>query len=611
MAQIIGAAKRPAVRISKFLGLNESEGAGQLKLGESPYMRNFVVTADGNLEKRCSIESAQIGTGNWLGHWTARKDGADVTFAQCSDGSANFWYRNGSSWSHPSGLSHIGSTCNLWSWRDATYGDTIRVVPAGAAPVFLEGASLTSHALQPYLPVIATATPHTGGGTDLEPLNLLTQGYRQRFSCSGTARTFVTRTTKPFGYGMRLYINGEEIPSNHATYPWSFAGNTLTITSANNPPAGTNNTEIWMYKLGDGCDEATAISRCTGSVIYGGAADVRAWVYGDSQNPGRLYFSGINEYGVPDDTYWPATSYVDIPDPVTDAIRLYDRLIVFSSTRAFYATYSPFTDASGNIVPDYPILPLSDAVGQQAPRQTLLIKNSPITIGEDGIYRWTSTNVRDERNAVRISDRVWKSFGERYSTSQIKAIEWPEKSEAWFSIGPNVLVWNYANDVWYRLQFCSPTSDIAMIGGRPHLRHGGPTSGVCVRYGYGTGTQDLGTYEQTVAWWSDELDFGRPSEWKWLDRIWLDSYSAAAGSIGGYVTVDSIGMGDEESVTAGFTSSGSRQLPFSPLKSKWRRLRIRLSNRNYDDLRISSIDIAAHTSGGVNTLPQSASGPSY
>lgn len=611
MARISGAAKRPAVRITKFLGLNEAEGAGQLKLGESPRMTNFVVTMDGNLEKRCSIEDAQIGTGDWRRHWTVRVGGEDIVFAQCSDPAANFWYRDDVSvWTHPDGLSHVTGGANLWAWRDAAYGDTVRVWPEYQVPSFLEGGSMTAHVLAPYLPVAATATPPAGGGTDLEPLNLLTQGYRQRFSGNGSTKTFVMRTTLPSGYSIRVFVDGAEKLASDATFPWSWSTKTLTFTGAAAPANATNNVEIWQSPSSGACDAGTVISQCTGSVIYGGAADTRVWVWGESDHPGRLYYSGIDEWGMPNDAYWPTTSYVDVPDEITDCVRLYDRLIIFSGARAFYATYSPFTDAQGNLIPDYPVLPLNDTVGQMARGQTLLIKNCPVTIGPDGIYKWVSTNVRDERNAVRISDRVATSFRSGIS-SLITTLEWPERSEAWFGIGPFLLVWNYQTDVWYKLEFPNGIVDLCMIDKEPHLCLGAWGSGVCVRYGAPSGWLDLGQYEQELEWWSDEMDFGRPSEWKFLDRLWLDSYSTASSSIGGYLVLDAIGMGDEVTMQGEFTSQGYRQLPFSFLKTKWRRLRVRLSKRSHDDLRISGIDIAAHVSGGINTLPQSAAGPTY
>jgi len=618
MAQIIGRPKSPSIRVSKFLGVNTASGVGQLKPGEASDMVNFFITPDGALEKRWAIEADQIGVGNWLGYWDTLVNGSDEYFAQDAAGSNNFWWLDGTgTWVHPSGLTHVGSACNIWSWRHPTYGDTVRVCPAGAAPVYLEGASMTSHALEPYLPVVATATPPAGGGTDLEPLNLLTQGYRQRFSGNGTIKTFVARTTLPSGYFVTVFVDGLQKLAGDATYPWTFATKTLTFTGATAPSDATNNVEIWMSKTGGGCDAGTPISRCTGSTIYGGAADSRAWVWGDSANPNRLYYSGVNEYGVPDDTYWPSTSYADIPDPITDAVRLYDRLIIFSASRAFYAAYSPFTDASGLLVPDYPVLPLSDSVGQICPGQTLLINNQPVTVSPSGIYRWASTQVRDERNAIKISERIDATLLYQINTgSVVKTMEWPERNEAWFCFGINVAVWNYKDDIWYYLQFYYDITGLWLVNGMPKLRH----NGVCTQPNLSEtpAALDLGVYQQDLYWTSDSLDFGRPADWKFLDGLWLETYSnqyvvgmplmsASAGTVRFLLT----GSGEQTQSTTTFDLTGPRQMMIKGPKSKFRRLTVEIEGADLNDCVVRGFSLAAHVSGNVNTSPAPWGGAQY
>ncbi|HPE95963.1 MAG TPA: hypothetical protein PLT66_07855, partial [Bacillota bacterium] len=82
-----------------------------------------------------------------------------------------------------------------------------------------------------------------------------------------------------------------------------------------------------------------------------------------------------------------------------------------------------------------------------------LIDNSPVTVCSDGIYKWASTAVRDERNAVCISARVAsiaRSMIENNEAHPVKLFDNANDMELWvYNDQGTVLIYNYCIDAWY------------------------------------------------------------------------------------------------------------------------------------------------------------------
>jgi hypothetical protein len=97
------------------------------------------------------------------------------------------------------------------------------------------------------------------------------------------------------------------------------------------------------------------------------------------------------------------------------------------------------------------VFELNETTGNQAFGQAQVLDNFPVSI-QDGIYLWTSTGVRDERNASLISQRVKQTLS-TFTMSGILTYDWEQNREYWVAYGATVLVYNYQIDVWYKFVF--------------------------------------------------------------------------------------------------------------------------------------------------------------
>jgi hypothetical protein len=181
-------------------------------------------------------------------------------------------------------------------------------------------------------------------------------------------------------------------------------------------------------------------------------------------------------FGVPSAEYFPATNYYDIgsnENAITDIVKQYDRQIIFTDGgKAYYSYYE--LSGSGST---FPVYPLNDAIGNVAFGQAQLILNNPFTVYK-GIYEWSATTVRDERNAVYKSKRVQPSLdGE--NLSQAITVDYEKKGEYWASIGSQIWVYNYRLDTWYKFSLIDTPSCFIEIDGTLYF---GTTQGQIMKF---------------------------------------------------------------------------------------------------------------------------------
>ena len=64
------------------------------------------------------------------------------------------------------------------------------------------------------------------------------------------------------------------------------------------------------------------------------------------------------------------------------------------------------------------------------------------------MWRWTNTQVSDERNASVISERIRESIND-LDLSLAITFDYQKKKELWVNVGSNVYIYNYQNDTFY------------------------------------------------------------------------------------------------------------------------------------------------------------------
>ncbi|MDR1158843.1 MAG: hypothetical protein LBK75_11195, partial [Oscillospiraceae bacterium] len=304
---VVKPGSRMSVRIDKWLGLNLSpDGDTGLRHGEAAVMRNFRVTADGNLRTRpgyAALQTLQPGR-RVDALWGGSADGRDVMTAliggrilEVAAGAGYSVLGTGyGAYAHFFGFGGkvyclTGSQYLVWS---GTRGDVF-------APVV------------GYAPIVTTATPPAGGGTPLESVNLLTPQRRQRFSPDGTATLY-----KLLDAGIqsvdRVTDGGAVVPT--AGYTVNLTAGTVTFGTA--PAGGVPNSVEITYTAAAAPDPVLAQRY---SAVFGGATDARVWLYGDGG--ARVYHSGLDEFGVPTAEYFPVDGemLVDVDNkPVTGMV---------------------------------------------------------------------------------------------------------------------------------------------------------------------------------------------------------------------------------------------------------------------------------------------------
>lgn len=502
MAQISTRSTPPPTQIDRFLGLNEdSSGDSQLALGESSLMNNFRLTENYKLTKREGYvkQFDSLGTFNIRGLWYGKVGGLNkFLFAAAG----HIYEHNTTTKVNTIVGSLTDAKTSFFSFNDKVY------VINGSDYLSWNGTG-TFATVAGYVPLIATATPPTGGGSDNEGLNVLTGKKRQSFSGNGTA-TYTLREANINSVDS-VYVDGV-LKTVTTHYTVNLTAGTITFTAGNIPATGVDNVEIAWTK---GTGSRSEITSHKFAMYYGGQNDTRVFLYGNGTN--KYVYSGLAN-GVPSAEYFPALNFQQVGTDqfaVTDIVRQYDRQIIFTNgMESYYSYYDTLTDATGNVIPAFPTFPLNDAIGNVAFGQAQLVQNNPFSI-QNGVYQWVSTNVRDERNADYISKKVQLSMS-TVDLSQALTLDWEVKKEYWLAVGQSVWIFNYQLNAWYKFTLSHTPTSFLIVNDSLYF---GTTDGMIMKFDT-TKRTDNGT-TINAHWETGFYDFG--AEWlqKYLTKVWI------------------------------------------------------------------------------------------
>lgn len=543
-----------STEITKWQGLNFLPGA-EIPQNYLTDIVNFRINKDGSLQTRTGCSKAYDfttviatdpahpgytpGLGNINKVYDGFIDGNPVTIVIGSAAYAVYprippvghdYY----AYAHPIYEGNFDSNVEVFEFNDVTYlidGHTFYTFSKSDAtnPYILQAANV-------YVPTIAITVPPSGGGEMYESINVMTDERRVLFSTvAGTQLYTLPETPGPrtllANPIVKIVLDGTEIPSTG----YALAGNTISLST---PPAndGINNLEV-IYT----CDHATYTEQQKDlptsfrPVIFGGKYDTQIFYYegnsimADLAKRNIVYYSDIGENGS-DPTYIPAENYVLINDatPITDMVRLYDRLIVFTRRATWYIGITEITldEVTKHA---YTVNSLHDNIGCAVPKTALLLNNVPAAPTDNGLYVWESTAVKDERNALCASDIVRDIIP--WGDSDLKSFDDEFNKEAWYYLPFNsahkyIAVFNYDIGVWYGFDITTGTDSGAIRGAV--MSHGFPAiytnSGLYVFYD-GLDVDDYGdeaTNTRIIASFHTRPNyFGRPEYTKNLYRYYI------------------------------------------------------------------------------------------
>lgn len=589
--------------VDKFLGLNQSgDGDTELKLGEASRMVNFDITDGMNLKRRPGVAPVSELVGQterlidvWAGFVGERErlvlvdfaDGRDritvcgadehgkITVLSVQDGLL--------------GLFSSDSKAMLLSFSGAVY-----ILSVSGFAVMDQDDSFRR--VSAYIPLVIAGASPTGGGTELERINLLSSFRRMDFSADGTSTAYVLPDEA-------VNVVSVSVDNVVQESPGILDPSTHVFTFKEAPAKGVGNVEITYGVDQDAADQAALqILSCTLHEEFNGSTDTRLFLAGDGSN--RCYYSGITQDGQPSPLYFPALNEIAVDmsgSAVTAMARHYSRLMVFKPDGTFAITYEPVTLADGSVTAGFYIRPVNREYGNVAPGQVRTVTNYPRSFASGAIYEWRVTNsfYRDERYAVRISDPV-KTLMRTADPSHILA--WDDDVQKTYYVFLNdsrgtVVVNRYGvgkSGIWtsYQSQALRNVSHAFTFGGNFYFCAGG----IVLHFQSSALYDTVGEQSAPVqaVWESGFMSFGADFLRKYASEIYISVLPETNSSV--YVTAETDRRAEytEKNIQKNMFSFFS--LRFSTLTFKARqapeisRVRLKVKKFVYYKLKISVTD---------------------
>lgn len=452
MAKIASSTAVSIMKIKEFLGLNENpDGDTNIKTGELSEMRNFKITRDKHLQIRPGTKTVvdlKTAWDTWSETNAANTDAPQL---------CGVWHgKVGDSYHTLAAFGGVVFDIDLSGLTTSVVGtctqDTTSFFGFESKVYLLNGheylcwdgsAGSQFAEVEPYVPIVLTASTPLGAGTQLENVNRLTNKRRAQYSPDGTSKDFYLPESE--------VTEVVSVEGTTATYTLDKEKGKVTFNTA--PTTGVNSLTITYTKGGGAADEVKGMRY---SELFNGATDTRVFLYGDGSN--KTIYSGVNSTtGRPDAGYFPDLYEASIGEantPITAMIRHYSRLLVFKTSSAWSMQYEILSLATGGVSSAFYVTPVNRQIGNVAPGQVQLLENNPLTLFEKSVYQWrattTSGNITsDNRNASRVSDRVASTL-DGFDLEKTKTFNRLSENEYWFLYGGTALVLNYASDAWYR-----------------------------------------------------------------------------------------------------------------------------------------------------------------
>ncbi len=428
-------AKDFTLRVEEFAGMRLSaDNTDELSVGNGADMVNFRITQAKKLKRREGYSRVFNAPSNLRGIFCGSVGGVTHYLAACG----NRLYTSTEGFDRLEPLeTELGGEDRVFFFP---FHSKLYLL-TGENIYHYDGATLSI--IEPYIPLIMICTPPQGSGIVYEDVNLLTRRVRQRFSPDGYKTIFPAAVENVDAIDW-VKING--FIQREDSYYFDYDNSSFEFVGA--PRMGTDTVEI-QYVIAKE-DVSDRIKKCCFATAFGGANDTRAFLYGNPDSPAVRYHSGIVD-GKPSFTYFPETAFslVGTGDPITAICRHYDRQLIFTAGSAYYSYLEYMTGSEGRLIAGFPILPLNEERGCVAPGQAILVKNTPYTLAEDGLFQWISTNIRDERNAECMSEPINHALQKEVLSSAI-LFNRKEQSELYLCVGENCYVYNYRLKLFYR-----------------------------------------------------------------------------------------------------------------------------------------------------------------
>lgn len=531
--------------VDKFLGLNQSgDGETELRMGEASRMVNFTVTDGMNLKTRPGVLPAAFDVDRtpglildvWSGFVGTRErivlvdffEGADRITVYGKNAAGDMALLN-----TQRSLLALTAPANVLVF---SFNGDVYIMSPKIFAILGEQDAFTQAV--PYVPLVIAGASPSGGGTELERVNLLSPFRRVDYSADGAATAYVL----PAEAVSVAAVTVDNVPQASAG---TFDAATHTFTFHSPPVKGVGNVEITYRVTDTAAAQALAqITACTLHEEFNGSTDTRLFLSGDGSN--RCYYSGVTQDGTPSALYFPALNEIAVDmsgSAVTAIVRHYSRLMVFKPDGTFAITYEPVTLADGSVTAGFYLRPVNREYGNTAPGQVRTVSNYPRSFTAAALYEWrvTSSYYRDERYAVRVSDPVRTLIAQ---ADPRKLLAWDDDADKTYYIFLNdtlgtVLVNRYGlnkSGVWssYQGQVFRGVTHAFTFGGTLYFCVGGKLlhfSTAALYDNLGAGSIPIEAY-----WESGFMSFGADFLKKYSSQIYVSVLPESNSSV--FVTAE-------------------------------------------------------------------------
>ncbi len=303
----------------------------------------------------------------------------------------------------------------------------------------------TVHDVTGYIPLVIVGSTPAGAGQPFEDVNMLTAYRRAQFVTNATDKVYHLPEKGLSGI-TGLALDGK----NGAVTPSSVDSTNGTVTFTS--PLGDGHLLEVTYRAKT--DRRETILRTTGVMLFGGSTDGHVFLWGDAEQPNVRYHSELAD-GQPSAEYFPENNYTVIGDSeITDIVSQYDRQLIFTKDRAFYSYCELQTDTLGNTYASFPVYNLNGEKGNLLRNAGCIMENDPVTLCADGLNRWTSTTVENERNAKCFSEPVGETMRGAIAymaSDEMCLFNLRATGELFFFYGGiGALVYRYRVGAWYK-----------------------------------------------------------------------------------------------------------------------------------------------------------------
>lgn len=405
-------------------------------------IKNFRIMPDGSLKKREGYKVLCTDSESIRAIWAGKINSENVLFYADNSSVKKYSFDENLSYDI-SELPSNGKDAQFFYYRDGLY------LADGNSILRLGNDGFSS--AEGYVPLLGKDWATGYPGEIYEPLNILTSKARITYKVSDDYTSFLP-TLYPVKTIDALYKNG--VLLSESQYYFDDALNTINVSGLTPGDALEANLEFVNtdFSLSD------ALGSCTSATVFGGINNSRVFIWNGEQkntvftstyvsrksleeaqsrygNCSPLYFQSGNEFTVGDSRY-----------DVTAVTRHYDRLLIHTEKDTWMA------DSSACGLEEFPVMNINSSVGCAALNATAMAGNDPISVGDSGIFRWTSeTDQLDECNAYSISTAIDGLLPD-YPYGKVAAHTYKKRGEVWISFPEKSVIWiySYLRKCWYK-----------------------------------------------------------------------------------------------------------------------------------------------------------------